>query len=390
MTATRAHPIVLDEDFIDDPHPLLRRLREEDPLAWVTIPYGSRGVLVTRDADARAAMTAPEVSKDVRPALAITTRAPSTASLSAHLLNSDNDDHHRLRACLGAAVRIDDAENWWSQIIWKAAGEETDAFLRGRGHGDLREWADRVPSAVISAVLGISRAETSALVAACGPLAAQQSRQDVAAATVQVQERIASLLSQTRARRPTAAVASLAAAHAAGTIDHQELMASVFVALFAGFETAAAFLGSAMERLLASRRTWTELPDTLDQVISELLRLEPPLAMATVRLSRQPLQLPSGPVRAGTLIFVSLAAANRDPRRYQDPDELLPGRPAHLSFGFGDHYCLGHRVARLEVAAALTCLRDRAPRLRPVSPTPPRHRRSVFIRTPESLPARWD
>lgn len=388
--SNRGAAIVLDDSFVQDPHPLLRELREHRPLARVQIPYGARGVLVTRDADARAVLTAPEISKDVRPALAFAAgAAENRPSVSAHLLNSDGRDHRRLRRCMADALKIDDLDHWLA-IIEKVVADETDKFVSGRRSGDLRRWADRIPAAVITTVLGLTMPDSAALIECCRPLAEQHSRGAVARATTEVARRIAAVIESSGP--PSAGLSRLIAARDAGAMDHRELVSSVFLAMFAGYETAAAFLGSAAGQLLTGRgRGWfrafgsNPLPS-----VTELLRLEPPLAMATARLTRSALTLPSGSVPAGSLIFVSLAAANRDPRRYPFPDEPRLGRPAHLSFGFGDHYCLGQRVAQFEVSAALTALFDRAPSIRLSQPKELTYARSVFIRTPMALPVRWD
>ncbi|MEV0289172.1 cytochrome P450 [Kribbella sp. NPDC050820] len=388
MRGDRRTPLRLGIDFVEDPHPVLHRLRADDPLAWIQIPYGARGVLITRYDDARQVLTSGDVIKNIRPALGLAAGGTVRPTVSAHLLNSDGADHRRLRRCSADALRITAVEHWRG-IIEETVAEQTERFLCGRTTGDLRVWADRIPEAVIGKVMGLTDQEASELADLSRPLVDQWHRGEVEEATRKVAARIDQVLG---AERGPSGVRTLLAAHEARILDRRELVSSLFLTLFAGLETAAAFLGAAAFRLLAEYGSLLAMSDDSGDVLKELLRLEPPLAMATVRAARNELLLPSGPVPGGALIFVSLAAANRDPARFERPDELRPGRggPVSLTFGAGDHFCLGHAPAQLEVATALAELARRAPRLRLQPESAVGFRPSVFIRTPDCLVVRWD
>jgi hypothetical protein len=71
-------------------------------------------------------------------------------------------------------------------------------------------------------------------------------------------------------------------------------------------------------------------------------------------------------LRPGERLFLMLGAANRDPRRFDNPDTFLPDRRdhRHLAFGFGTHFCLGALLARREATTAIAALADRLPHLR--------------------------
>jgi len=96
-------------------------------------------------------------------------------------------------------------------------------------------------------------------------------------------------------------------------------------------------------------------------------------------------------IPAGSNVSVSVAAANRDPARYPDPDRFDPTRKniAHLTFGGGPHLCLGMHLARMEATVAINALLDRLPDLRldPTAPTP--HVVGVAFRSPAALPAQF-
>jgi cytochrome P450 len=109
------------------------------------------------------------------------------------------------------------------------------------------------------------------------------------------------------------------------------------------------------------------------QVWACCLRWEPPIS-TVVRVARHDCELGGVAIPAGTNVSVSVAAANRDPAHYPEPDRFDPTRKniSHLTFGGGPHVCLGMPLARMETTVAITALIDRLPGLRldPNAPAP--------------------
>ena len=97
-----------------------------------------------------------------------------------------------------------------------------------------------------------------------------------------------------------------------------------------------------------------ERPESTGALVDELLRLEPPLH-ALVRSTRCEVDLAGSRIPANSVIWVSIAAANRDPRRFDSPDEILISRTGtrHISFGHGPHFCLGNHLGKMISEAAL-------------------------------------
>ncbi len=155
----------------------------------------------------------------------------------------------------------------------------------------------------------------------------------------------------------------------------------------AGFETIASFLGSAAVRLLTPSAGGTRLVDELDvsdpSLISELLRLDGP-AQAIARTAIDVQRIGDIEIAPGQQVVIVLAAANRDPAVFDEPDQFRLGRrgPAPLTFGHGPHHCLGAALTRLEAEVTVRRILERDP----VLSGPVTWRDSPAIRGPLHLP----
>ncbi|NMO01232.1 cytochrome P450 [Gordonia sp. TBRC 11910] len=146
-------------------------------------------------------------------------------------------------------------------------------------------------------------------------------------------------------------------------LDLDEVVVNAILLAIAGHETTANLLGAAVIRLFDARQG--RLIDDLDvddpRLITELLRLDGP-AQSILRVATEPHAIGGHVIASGEVVVVDVAAANRDPSVFDDPETFNPQRPAsppHLSFGFGVHRCIGAALAQLEVVVALDLLRRR-------------------------------
>jgi cytochrome P450 len=155
----------------------------------------------------------------------------------------------------------------------------------------------------------------------------------------------------------------------------------------AGHETTANLLGAAMIRLLTPMPDGTRIIEGLDPAdpspIAELLRLDGPV-QATARTATHDQVIGDVEIAAGQPVLVVVAAANRDPAVFDEPDRFRLGRgaPAPLAFGHGAHYCLGAALARLETAVVLRQILAR----KPVLAGPITWRDTPAIRGPLNVP----
>ena len=143
-----------------------------------------------------------------------------------------------------------------------------------------------------------------------------------------------------------------ASAAEGGLLSNLELIDFVRLLLIAGNETTTNLLGNGMVALLQHPSEWERLvaePSLLPSAIEEMLRYEGP-ALSVLRVTTQDTEVAGLPIPKDSRIMLLLAAANRDPRRFPEPDRFDITRDAHghLAFGHGVHFCLGAPLARLE------------------------------------------
>jgi cytochrome P450 len=135
----------------------------------------------------------------------------------------------------------------------------------------------------------------------------------------------------------------------------------------AGHETTMNLIGNGTVALLRQRAQWDLLaadPSLAPGAVEELLRFDGPVHL-TGRVATQPSLVGDVAVEPGQVVVTLLAAANRDPARFTDPDRVDIRRPdvQHLTFSHGIHYCLGAALARLEGQEAFKQLTQRFPSL---------------------------
>lgn len=171
-------------------------------------------------------------------------------------------------------------------------------------------------------------------------------------------------LAHERRARPTGDLMSeLVGVEDAGSkLTEGELIVTCTLVMSAGYALTVHLIGNGMLALLRhpEQRDWLRKhPDRIAGAVEELLRFDPPAQMIS-RLVLADTELEGKPVKAGEILLLILAAANRDPRVYSSPDELdlSRGSERNLGFGHGIHYCLGAPLARLAAQVAIRALAD--------------------------------
>ncbi len=373
------------EQLDGDPHPTLAALRRHEPVSWLP---SLDGWLITRHDLALAAM---------RDATAFTVDDPrfSTAQvIGPSMLSLDGDEHARHRAPFTGPFRAAAVTARFAEMARAEAERLLDA-LAPAGGGELRRsFAGPMSASIVTRALGLGGdevddvlgwyeaivASVTAITAGSGPTG------DGEAAFAGLRERLQSVI----ADRGRSSLLSSAAAESA--LSPEQIVSNAAVLLFGGIETTEGMIANAALMLLErpdQLQLARDATTALDAAIDESLRLEPAAAVID-RYATADVVLGGAPIAGGELVRISLAAANRDPAVFGDPDAFDPGRPrrGNLAFAQGPHVCVGIHLARLEARAALAALLARLPALR----LDPAHRpevRGLVFRKPPRLDALW-
>jgi cytochrome P450 len=258
----------------------------------------------------------------------------------------------------------------------EALDELAAAGAGGRAVDYMTHLAYPLPIGVICALLGVPAGDrgqfrrlAEALTAVLEVRFTEEQAVAAHSAAKELEDYFTSLIALRRREPQDDLVTALAAAHEAGgdKLTADELMGNLALLLVAGFETTTNLLGNGLHLLLERPGHAARLradPELAPAFVEEILRYDSPVHL-TERFASADTQVAGVPVPAGSEMVLLLGAANRDPRRFPDPDRFDPDRPgnAPLSFGAGAHYCLGAPLARLEAQVALPALLRRFPRI---------------------------
>ena len=162
--------------------------------------------------------------------------------------------------------------------------------------------------------------------------------------------------------------ALIAAEERGEVLSEDEVLATCVLLLAAGNETTTNLIGNGMLALLRHPEQFQKLRDDAsltDTAVEEFLRYDGPV-QATARVANEDVDIGGQKVEEGQMAMCVIAAANRDPAQFDDPETLDIARTEnkHIAFGFGIHFCLGAPLARLEGQAAIAALMQRMPNLR--------------------------
>lgn len=294
-------------------------------------------------------------------------------------LEQDPPDHTRLRRLAAPTFRPKLIRGYRSQIE-TIAHELLDRAAR-RGSFDLIEdFAAPLPITVITKLLGIPDvdmdrfARIGAVVGqSLGGVFSVRQAEDLRAAGDDLAALFIELERQRRRRPGDDVLSILTAARTNGKLSLDELVATCTLLLIAGFESTVNLIGNATVALARHPDQWNLLrddPARAPAAVEETLRWDPSV-QATLRVPHEPVELAGRTVRPDSRVMLMLAAANRDPAAYPNPDQFditRDGAPEHLAFSSGIHYCLGAPLARLEGEVALQALAQRFPRLQITGP----------------------
>lgn len=398
---------LIDDRFLLDPYPTYRALREAGPIHWSEEFFGGAWLL-TRHDDVEAMLRDARFSARRTGGWVMGSGEGARAELkgfqqlfSRAMLFLDAPDHLRLRRVLQAGFRPEVMRALRPQVETMV-----DQLLEGvdaaRGFDFMEQVARPLPTRVIARLMGMAddgrfTGWSQALATFIGaPRPTLEQARRAQASLLEMGRCFEALLASGRAE--DGLVGSLARARHDGAIaDDAELLAQCAMLLFAGHETSCNLLGNGLYHLLAQPGLWAELqrePQRLAGAVRELLRFDSPVQYTGRRVTTD-LVLHGQVLRRGDLVLGLIGSANRDPRRYDDPERIdIGGRaPSMLSFGSGPHVCIGAALTLMEAELAFRGLMQRWPALSLSQPQPRWNRNPVYrglealeVRAPEPAP----
>jgi hypothetical protein len=317
----------------------------------------------------------------------------SQAGLDLSLLELNPPDHTRIRRLAAPAFtprRMAD----YAGLADQAIDRLLDECERQQEFDLMSSFASPLPIAVVTHLLGLPndperfRRLGSTISRALDGIWSLGQARILASADAELRTTFSQLLEK-RAAEPGDDLVSALVAEQGHAITPSELAALVRLLLVAGFETTVNAIGNGMHWLLADRDQWELLvanPSRAAAVTEEVLRFEPPVQL-TARVANEPVELGGVALETNQWVLTLLAAANRDPEVYPEPDrfDIMRESPAeHLAFSGGIHYCLGSPLARLELTRAFRALAERFPKIRQTGPII--MRRGTTLRGPLRFP----
>ncbi|MEU6305369.1 cytochrome P450 family protein [Streptomyces chartreusis] len=384
------------DGLIGHPHDVYRRLRDTAPVHRIAGADGNPAWIVTRYQDVREALTDPRLSVDKRHAKEGNYQGLTLPpALDANLLNMEAPDHTRIRRLVVRAFTARRVEQL--RVPIRETADRLLDVLGAHGTTDLiASYAAPLPITVICDLLGVpDRHRRDFRVWTDTLIAPDPSRpQDAKAAVVAMLGFFGELLADKREEPADDLLSDLIAVRDEGDrLSEDELMSLAFLILFAGYENTVQLIGNAVLALLRHPEQLDALradPERVAAAVEEFHRFEGPALLAVRRFPTEDMTIGGVPVPAGETVLLSLAAANRDPARFPDPDRLDLARDTsgHLALGHGVHHCLGAPLARAETEIALTALLERFPELA-LADGEPRWRRSLRARGLLALPVSY-
>jgi cytochrome P450 len=311
------------------------------------------------------------------------------------LLELEGGEHRAGRALVSPSFRSALLERWRSELVEVVVHELIDRFAP-RGRAELaREFTFAFPVQVIARIMGLPRLDYLRFQRLSIELLNVVYDWDCGiAASASLKTYFKEVLAARRRNPQDDLISTLAESEIDGVrLTDNEIFAFLLLILPAGVETTYRASGNLLVALLTEPALWDALRadrGMLRGAFEEALRWEPPIT-TVVRRAVRDCELGGVAIPAGTHVSVSVAAANRDPTRYPDPDRFDPTRKniAHLTFGGGPHLCLGMHLARMEGTVAINALIDRLPDLRLDSSAPPPQVVGVAFRSPAALPVEF-
>lgn len=352
---------LLDPEVLANPYPLFRRLRTEDPVHWDVFLHTW---VVTRYVDVLEVLHKFSADRTHTPAklaaMGLADMSPIAKLMVKQMLFMDPPAHTRLRSLASQAfspARVAVLRTHIREIVKRLLDDVQD-----KGEMDIiRDLGEPLPAIVTAEMLGVPIGDRHRLKSWSADFAEmlgnfQHNPEHAPRMLRAVEEMTAYFKDQVCMQRDCpqeGLVHSLMTAEVDGDrLSDEEVVATCIVTMVGGLETTTNLIGNGVLTLLRNPDEMKRLrQDTslVPSAVEEMLRYESP-SQHTGRLASEDVELGGRLIRKGQAVMAVMAAANRDPERFTDPDRFDISRPdnRHLAFGYAAHFCFGAALARVE------------------------------------------
>ena len=363
-----------------NPYPFYAQLRSQDPIHWDE-EFGFW--VLTRYADIASVYHDPRFSRaqglrrgyERLPPSEQTIAEPVYRCFSKTMFYSDPPYHTRLRGLVNSAFTPTAVERM-RPYVQQTVDRLLESVQTNARMDAIHDFASALPILVIAQMLGLPAEErgrfkkwSDDLFAILGSVPhAPELMQDAARSLTELTNYVEKLC-EARRKHPQADLltALVEAVEDGEHLTQDELVANVIILLSAGHETTINLIGNGLLALLQNPDQMQKLrdqPGLVPSAVEEMMRYDNPVQIA-YRSAAQDVELDGKCIRKGQLVNSILAAGNRDPERFTNPDrfDITRDEGRHLGFGLGIHFCLGAPLVRLEAQIAFPAILRRFPEL---------------------------
>jgi cytochrome P450 len=392
---------LLDPEVLANPYPLFHRLRTEDPVHWDPFLHAW---VVTRYKDVVTVLHHHSAARTPTPeqltAMGLASLNPIAEIMVKQMLFLDPPAHTRLRSLASQAFTPQRVE-----VLRGHIRDITDRLLdkvQAKGRMDvIADLAEPLPCIVTAEMLGVPVEDFLQLKAWSQDFAEMlgnfqhnpERAPRILKSVLEMADYFRSAMREQRLHPREGLVSSLMNAEIQGDrLNEEEVVANCIVTMVGGQETTTNLIGNGVLALLRNLDQLEKLRSDLSLIpsaVEELLRYESP-SQHTARLAPEDTILGGRRIRKRQAVIAVMAAGNRDPERFPDPDRLDITRPdnRHLAFGWAAHFCFGAALARIEGQVAFELMLRRLPNWA-LEPGPLVWRSNLGLRGLTRLPLRF-
>nr|ABI22127.1 cytochrome P450 hydroxylase [Streptomyces lavendulae] len=395
MTTTPAPSYPFPAKYLDEAAELAR-LRQEEPISRVTMPYGGEAWLVTRMADVKEVLADPRFSRQLQTEADRPRFFPEPVVEGIGIM--DPPEQTRLRRLVAKAFTARRVQEFGPRVQ-TIVDELLDAVEAKGAPADLyADFSWQLPGISICEFMGVPYEDRDRFVPFFDSVVSTTSKtpDEIRQAIGDLHAYFGELIERRRATPGDDLFTALIRARDEDDrLSEKELIEMSFGLLVAGMETTASQLANFLYLLFRNPDQLELLrakPELVPNAVEELLRFVPLLAVDQPSVAREDVTLGGVLIRAGETVVPSMNSANRDADVFENPQRIDVTREnnPHLAFSHGAHHCVGAQLARMEMVTALRSLLVRFPGLHQAVPDEElRWKAGVVLRGVEALPVAW-